>query len=144
MTAHMRIEINSFAQKDSENLTETWDMYKELLRKCPHHGLTRWMRMCNFYTGLNSHTRQMIDTSDGGIFLKRMTQQTFYLLDGIATNSYQWSQERIVKGNRNSGVGTDVFSNLAAQVSLLTKQLQNQQASTHAIQASSMIRATVG
>ena len=42
-TAQMRIEINSFAQKDSESLTETWDRYKELLRKCPHHGLTRWI-----------------------------------------------------------------------------------------------------
>ena len=138
-TAQMRIEINSFAQKDSESLTETWDRYKELLRKCPHHGLTRWMQIYNFYTGLNAHTRQMIDTSAGGIFLKRTTQQAFDLLDGIATNSYQWSQERMVKGNGNNGVTTDVFSNLAAQVSLLTKQLQNQQASAHAIQTSSVL-----
>ena len=65
----------------------------------------------------------MIDTSAGGIFLKRTTQQAFDLLDGITTNSYQWSQERMVKGNRNNGVSTDVFSNLAAHVSLLTKQL---------------------
>ena len=77
----------------------------------------------HFYTGLNAHIRQMIDTSAGGIFLKRTTQQAFDLLDGITTNSYQWSQERMVKGNRNNGVSTDVFSNLAAQVSLLTKQL---------------------
>ena len=56
----------------------------------------------------------MIDTSAGGIFLKRTTQQAFDLLDGIETNSYQWSQEKMVKGNINNGVGTDVFSNLAA------------------------------
>ena len=138
-TAQMRIEINNFAQKDSESLTETWDIYKELLRKCPHHGLTRWMQIYNFYTALNAHTRQMIDTSAGGIFLKRTTQQAFDLFDGIAMNSYQWSQERMVKGNGNNGVSTDVFSNLAAQVSLLTKQLQNQQASAHAIQTSSVL-----
>ena len=72
-TAQMRIEINSFAQKDNESITETWDIYKELLRKCPHHGLARWMQMYNFYTGLNAHTRQMIDTSIGGIFLKMKT-----------------------------------------------------------------------
>ena len=119
----MRIEINSFAQKDSENLIEMWDRYKEFLRKCPYHGLTRWMQIYNFYTGLNSHKRQMIDTSVGGIFLKMTTQQAFDLLDGIAANSYQWSQERMVKENGNNGVSTDVFSNLAAQVSLLTKQL---------------------
>ena len=79
----------------------------------------------------------MIDTSIGGIFLKRSTQQAFDLLDEIATNSYQWSQERLVKGNGNNAVSTNVFSNLAAQVSLLTKKLQNQQALTHAIQTSS-------
>ena len=122
-TAQMRIEINSFAQKDSESLIETWDRYKELLRKCPHHWLTRWMQIYNFYTGLNAHTRQMIDTSSGGIFLKRTTQQAFDLLDEIAKNSYQWLQERMVKGNENNGVSIDVFSNLAEQVSLLTKQL---------------------
>ena len=67
----------------------------------------------------------MIDTSARGIFLKRTTQQDFDLLDGIATNSYQWSQERMVKEDGNNGVSTEVFSNLAAQVSFLTKQLQN-------------------
>ena len=56
----------------------------------------------------------MIDTSDGGIFLKRTTQHAFDLLDGIATNSFQWSQERMVEGNGNNGVSTNVFSNLAA------------------------------
>ena len=81
------------------------------------------MQIYNFYTGLNAHTRQMIDTLTGGIFLKMMTQQAFDLLDGIATNSYQWSQERMIKGNGNGGPSTDVFANLAAQVSLLTKQL---------------------
>ena len=65
----------------------------------------------------------MIDTSAGGILLKRKTQQAFDLLDGIATNNYQWSQERMVKGNGNNGISTYVFSNLAAWVSLLTKQL---------------------
>ena len=55
-----------------------------------------------------------VDTSAGGILLKRTTQQAFDLLDGIATNSYQWSQERMVKGNENNGVNTNVFSNLAA------------------------------
>ena len=72
-TTQMRIEINNFAQKDNKSLTETWDTYKEFLRKCPHHGLTRWMQIYNFYTGLNAYTRHMIDTLAGGIFLKRMT-----------------------------------------------------------------------
>ena len=84
------------------------------------------MQIYNFYAGLNAHTRQMIDTSARGIFLKRTTQQVVDLLDGM-------SQERKIKGKRNSGPSTNVFANLATQASLLTKQLQNQQASAHAI-----------
>ena len=114
----MRIEINSFAQKDSESLTEMWDKYKELLGKCPHHGLIRWIQIYNFYTSLNAHTRKTIDTLVGVIFFKKKTQQAFDLLDGIAKNSYQWSQERMVTGNGNGEVSIDVFSNLAAQVSV--------------------------
>ena len=44
-----------------------------------------------------------------------------------------------MKEKGTGGVNTNVFSNLAAQVSLLTKQLHNQQASAHAIQTSSMV-----
>ena len=37
--ARMRNEITSFRQRDSESLFEAWERWKELLRKCPHHGL---------------------------------------------------------------------------------------------------------
>ena len=72
--------MNSFSQKDSKSLTETWDRYKELLRKCPHHGLTRWMQIYNFYTSLNAHTRQMIDTLVGGIFFEKDDTTGFRLI----------------------------------------------------------------
>ena len=52
---------------------------------------------------MNAHTRQMIDTFVGGIFLKMTAQQDFDLLDGIATNNYQLLQERMIKGNGNGG-----------------------------------------
>ena len=45
----------------------------------------------HFCTSLNAYTRQMIDISTRGAFLKRTTQLDFDLFDGIATNSYQWS-----------------------------------------------------
>ena len=38
-TAKLRNEIASFTQHDLESLYEAWERYKELLRRCPHHGL---------------------------------------------------------------------------------------------------------
>ena len=36
-------EINTFRQFEGENLAEAWKRFHELLRRCPHHKLTRWM-----------------------------------------------------------------------------------------------------
>ena len=36
-------EINTFRQFEGENLVEAWERFHELLRRCPHHRLTRWM-----------------------------------------------------------------------------------------------------
>ena len=51
--ARLRNEITSFQQLDGENLHEAWERYKELLRKCPHHGIPHWIQMETFYNGLN-------------------------------------------------------------------------------------------
>ena len=34
-------EINTFRQFKGENLAKEWDRFHELLRRCPHHRLTR-------------------------------------------------------------------------------------------------------
>ena len=42
-TAKLRNDITSFVQFDGESLYETWDRFKELQRRCPHHGLPDWL-----------------------------------------------------------------------------------------------------
>lgn len=44
--------ILSFRQFDSESLYEAWESYKDLLRKCPHHGLPLWLQVQTFYNNL--------------------------------------------------------------------------------------------
>ncbi|KAJ8633022.1 hypothetical protein MRB53_026358 [Persea americana] len=41
--ARMRNDITSFAQHDSETLYEAWERFKDLLRKCPDHGIPEWL-----------------------------------------------------------------------------------------------------
>ena len=47
-TTKLRNEIANFAQGDNETLSEAWARYKEMLRKCPQHGLPRWMQIQTF------------------------------------------------------------------------------------------------
>ena len=38
-TAAIRNALTQFAQQTGESLCESWERYKEMLRKCPHHGM---------------------------------------------------------------------------------------------------------
>lgn len=40
-----------------ESLHESWERYKDLMRKCPHHGLPTWLQLQTFYNGLLNSTK---------------------------------------------------------------------------------------
>ena len=62
----MRNDITSFRQTEDEYLFEAWERFKELLRKCPHHGIPICIQMETFYNGLLPPMRLMLDASAGG------------------------------------------------------------------------------
>ena len=76
-----------FRQLERENLAEAWERFHELLRRCPHHRLTRWMYIHTFYNGLSDSTRTIMDASAGGALMKKTTNQAYGILEDIATNS---------------------------------------------------------
>ena len=79
-------EINTFRQLDGENLAEAWETFHELLRRCPHHKLTRWMQVHTVYNGLRDATRIVIDASTGGALMKKTTDQAYEILEDTTTN----------------------------------------------------------
>lgn len=52
-TTKMRNDMASFMKLDAESLYEANDRYKDLLRRCPHHGLPKWIQVQTFYNGLS-------------------------------------------------------------------------------------------
>ena len=127
-------EINTFGQLEGENLAEAWDRFHELLRKCPHHRLTRWMQVHTFYNGLRNATRTMIDASAGGALMKKTTDQAYEILEDTATNTNQWPREKTTHVKAMGGTDNEVLNNLVNHVAQLTKQLTGQQGTANAIQ----------
>ena len=127
-------EINTFGQLEGENLTEAWDRFHELLRKCPHHRLTRWMQVHTFYNGLRNATRTMIDASAGGAQMKKTTDQAYEILEDAATNTNQWPREKATPVNVVGGTNNAVLNNLVNHMAQLTKHLNRQQGTANAIQ----------
>ena len=109
-------EINTFRELEGENLAEAWERFHELLRRCPHHKLTRWMQVHTFYNGLRDATRTVIDASTGGALMKKTTDQTYEILEDVATNTSQWHKDRITQVKVVGGSDNEVLSNLVTHV----------------------------
>ncbi|KAJ9561910.1 hypothetical protein OSB04_007070 [Centaurea solstitialis] len=59
----LRLKLFPFSLKDR---ARAW--FKELLRKCPHHGIPYCIQLETFYNGLDTNARQMLDATAGGAF----------------------------------------------------------------------------
>ncbi|XP_062117710.1 uncharacterized protein LOC133831432 [Humulus lupulus] len=124
-SARIRGEINNFCQFEGESLYDAWERFKELLRKCPHHGIVKWMLVHTFYNGLRGNTRTIIDAAVGEAFMSKSTNESYELLEEMAMNNYNWPTKR--ENKKVPGVlAVDPIAMLTAQIALLTKQMQQQ------------------
>ncbi|GKU88727.1 hypothetical protein SLEP1_g2957 [Rubroshorea leprosula] len=134
--AKLRNDITTFVQFDNESLYEAWERFKELLRQCPNHGLPVWLQMQTFYNGMTPPNRSIIDVAAGDNLMNKTEEDGYKLLDEMASNSYQWTNDRATK----KGVGlrnVDAFTSLSAQISALNKKLDNLGASAMSISSNS-------
>ncbi len=122
-TAKLRNEINTFYQYDQESLYEAWERFKELLRKCHHHGMELWNQVQTFYNGLNGAIRNNLDAAAGGVLLSKTQEEAYELIEEMACNSSQWSNERNYGKKVMSIQEEDKFSTINAQLATLTKQM---------------------
>ncbi|KAJ4715540.1 Retrotransposon gag protein [Melia azedarach] len=70
-TAKLRNDIATFTQFGMESLYKAWERYKEMMRRCPHHGLPKWLQVQTFYNGLGASTRTLVDIAAGGALMAR-------------------------------------------------------------------------
>ena len=119
--AKLRINISSFYQYEGESFYEAWERFKDLLRKFPHHSFTKWMQVHHFYNGLSRTTRTLIDASVGGAILGKNEVEAYQILENISLNDCQWPVERVASKKPARVFDLNMFKNLSAQVSTLSK-----------------------
>ncbi|KAJ0568198.1 putative retrotransposon gag domain-containing protein [Helianthus annuus] len=123
-TAKLMTEINTYSKEDGESLYETWERFKELLRKCSHHGLAVWQQVSTFYNGLLPHTRQTLDSSSEGLLGNRRPHEIYNQIKEIAQANFQWHTPR---GNKSIAPGAhkvDESTSLQDQVEALSSKIK--------------------
>ncbi|XP_062086155.1 uncharacterized protein LOC133792262 [Humulus lupulus] len=121
--ARFRSEIMSFQQMEDESTSDAWERFKELLRKCPHHGIPHCIQMETFYNGLKPASRMVLDASANGAILSKTYNEAFEILERIASNNYQWSNTRAPISRKVAGVLE--LDALTAQMASMTNILKN-------------------
>ncbi|XP_076944609.1 uncharacterized protein LOC143615351 [Bidens hawaiensis] len=67
-TARYRAKITGFRVDYDESLHAAWERFKGLLRKCPHHGLSRGLQCHTFFDALSGAQKQAVDHGCGRRF----------------------------------------------------------------------------
>ncbi|KAA3460524.1 retrotransposon gag protein [Gossypium australe] len=106
---------------DLETLYDAWERYKNLLRRCPHHGFPLWLQVQTFYNSVNPSTRQLIDSATGGNLNNRTPEAAYEFIEEMSLNNYQWT-----KPTKSAGVfNLDAVTMLSTQVEMMNKKLDS-------------------
>ena len=82
------------------------------------------MQVHHFYNGLSRPTGTLIDAYAGGAIMGKNEVEAYQILENIALNDCQWLVERVAPKKPSGMFDLDMFTNLSAKVSTLSKQLQ--------------------
>ncbi|CAN6476089.1 unnamed protein product [Victoria cruziana] len=96
-TNYYRRAIYLFTALEGESFHQAWEMMKDLLRKCPHHQISRWQVLQGFYDGLTKSHRQVIDSSCGGSLMLKSEDEAWLLYDTLAENSLHNTEPTLLR-----------------------------------------------
>nr|GEV17497.1 reverse transcriptase domain-containing protein [Tanacetum cinerariifolium] len=91
-TTYLRNEIINFLQKPNETFNEAWERFKDLLRKCPHHGFSELHQLDTFYNALNPNDQDSLDSAAGGNFLDKIPQEGLSIIESKSKVRYSRSR----------------------------------------------------
>ena len=75
LTSERRGEIIAFNHKENEFLYNAWERYKQLLRRCPMHGIEQMTQMDIFYDAMNYTSKGIMDVASRGAFRRKSAEK---------------------------------------------------------------------
>jgi len=90
----LRNKINQFVQFDKEYFLEYVERFKNLLAKCPNHGLEQWHLCQIVHEVLDQQTRTMLEPMCQGEFLSKSPTAAWEFFENLAEKTIQWETTR--------------------------------------------------
>ncbi|GJZ84129.1 reverse transcriptase domain-containing protein, partial [Tanacetum coccineum] len=80
-TTNLKNDITNFQQRFDETFSEAWDRFKDLLRKCPHHGFSELHQIDTFYNALTQSDQDSLNAAAGGNLLNRTPRDALTIIE---------------------------------------------------------------
>ncbi|GKC08012.1 reverse transcriptase domain-containing protein [Tanacetum coccineum] len=80
-TTNLKNDITNFQQRFDETFSEAWDHFKDLLRKCPHHGFSELHQIDTFYNALTQSDQDSLNAAAGGNLLNRTPRDALTIIE---------------------------------------------------------------
>lgn len=90
----MRTSLQHFSHQQNAFLHESWERFKDLLEKCPHHGFSRSYLVQIYYGGLPADLRGLVDASCNGSYLDKGEDAVWGIIEKLAESSTTHSSLR--------------------------------------------------
>nr|GEW70080.1 reverse transcriptase domain-containing protein [Tanacetum cinerariifolium] len=93
------------------SFSEAWDRFKDLLRDCPHHGLSELHQLDTFYNALNLKDQDSLNSTAGGNFLDKMPREYLAIIESKSNVRYSRNKPIVAKVSMNtstSGISPNV------------------------------------
>ncbi|GJR60757.1 hypothetical protein Tco_1502919 [Tanacetum coccineum] len=129
-TAKQLEEIHKFKQEGDESLYQAWERYNDLLYKCPTYDLKIHQKVNIFYNGLDTMTRQLLDSH--GPIPNKTPSQALTTIQTLADHSQKWHDESTIK--RVSNDNLDRIATIKNKLDSLGRDMKKLKENVHAIQ----------
>ncbi|GJV94866.1 reverse transcriptase domain-containing protein [Tanacetum coccineum] len=112
-TTNLRNEITNFRQIAQESFSEAWERFKELLRKCPHHGFSLMHQLDTFYNSLSYNDQDSLNSAAGGNFLYKSPNEGLLIIENKA--KVRCSRNAVMRVSTNAPPSSNSSSNFEFQ-----------------------------
>ncbi|GJT81261.1 putative reverse transcriptase domain-containing protein [Tanacetum coccineum] len=136
MAAKQLEDIHNFKQEGDESLYQAWELYNDMLYKCPTYDINSHQKVNIFYKGLSTMNRQLLD-SQGPIPGMRPAQ-ALIAIQTIDDHSQKWHDETTSRSIRSSS-NNDGLAALVNKLDNLGRDMNKLKESVHVIQVGCQI-----
>lgn len=115
-------DISIFRKAPNKPLSEAWERFKILLRRCPNHIFKNIAHLSIFHNDLRSNTKIILDVAVEGTMMVVDAKQAKKIIDTLASTNYQVQHDR-QDGQKKRVLELSTTNALLAQNKILTYQI---------------------